>query len=1108
MGRMRIQIRGQTAFGIAGESFWKGTYCMKRFIFLLASALLIARTAAFGEGISRSPEGLIQVEGQKFGIAFWEQNWKTSASQLFKPEIATFPGEEGIRTPEGIRRDGTFRISDRYEFHLAETFLQTTPEKLQLHFTLTSETGIPSAIICWHTLVPDNLYVKAPALYNGKPIPCERKKQLVQCRSAGNDSLTLNLKQGRLVITGTFNLTVRRNEWGFMEVRLSFSHPWGKIRRSELKVSLNYTPYASHPINLRQAVNMGFRDEFPDDGKGGWTDQGPQNDLSAMTPGTQNMGGVPFDIIDPVSNRGRSCLAMRGTHRPGFLEKARITIPGVAGKYLYLLNAMAWLPGGKKIRCGAVRIGYEDGTEQMQELAAGVDTADFWNPSNLKNGTVVWKNSNGEANIGLYATRIPLRDGKKVVSLEFLSRGQVWMIPAATISDREMEQKNTIIRTVIRADKHWKGVSFGYQTLPGSVADLSFLVQPGAPAGKYGFLKCRGDQFEFEKRPGVPVRFWGKCMGFRTLFQSEEQTLAMLDEEAALGTNAIRLHHFDNSLTYGKFERGSFHPEYLRKLDFLVAEAKKRGIYITLDLFTYRHYDVMKKLGNPSMTDYKVLCYFDKKAQNGLLGFAEELFLHVNPYTGKAWKDEPAIITLNLINEGTLPALLPRTGKRVRELVDKAFQKYAAERKITLTDLNRGEVHAEFLADAGKRFFHDVKEKLNKLGVKVLFSDQNFAQTALDTRNVYDYVDSHFYFCHPVSLSGRNASPTFYGSASPIRGYSAGLRNIALTRILGKPMTITEWNYCWPNPHFFEGPFLTGVYAALQDYNGLWFLSSAFERAKEGTLSAFNSSNNAVMRLALRAGALLYLRGDVKPSVRTIAATVEGGKKVGSFLQLVSKFGIRHPPYPQEGVLLASPDEKISHPAPVTGRNPEEFLQKLKQMKVMDDNALSLKRKTALSDTGELFLDAANEIFTVVTKQSEVLLLPGKREAKGDVLRVRNGSAHAAFHAAALDRHPLSGSGRIMILHLTNLSNEGTVFLNADQSILEKQGTSRQVLYRNKAEIELAVTGKAYTLFACDPNGKRLFQVPFRKTKDTLSFTADNDAGSGILLYELIRKTN
>ena len=1081
---------------------------MKRFFFLLASALLIAQTAVFGEGISRSPEGLIQVEGQKFGIAFWEQNWKTSASQLFKPEIATFPGEEGIRTPEGIRRDGTFRISDRYEFHLAETFLQTTPEKLQLHFTLTSETGIPSAIICWHTLVPDNLYVKAPALYNGKPIPCERKKQLVQCRSAGNDSLTLNLKQGRLVITGTFNLTVRRNEWGFTEVRLSFSHPWGKIRRSELKVSLNYTPYASHPINLRQAVNMGFRDEFPDDGKGGWTDQGPQNDLSAMTPGTQNMGGVPFDIIDPVSNRGRSCLAMRGTHRPGFLEKARITIPGVAGKYLYLLNAMAWLPGGKKIRCGAVRIGYEDGTEQMQELAAGVDTADFWNPSNLKNGTVVWKNSNGEANIGLYATRIPLRDGKKVVSLEFLSRGQVWMIPAATISDREMEQKNTIIRTVIRADKHWKGVSFGYQTLPGSVADLSFLVQPGAPAGKYGFLKCRGDQFEFEKRPGVPVRFWGKCMGFRTLFQSEEQTLAMLDEEAALGTNAIRLHHFDNSLTYGKFERGSFHPEYLRKLDFLVAEAKKRGIYITLDLFTYRHYDVMKKLGNPSMTDYKVLCYFDKKAQNGLLGFAEELFLHVNPYTGKAWKDEPAIITLNLINEGTLPALLPRTGKRVRELVDKAFQKYAAERKITLTDQNRGEVHAEFLADAGKRFFHDVKEKLNKLGVKVLFSDQNFAQTALDTRNVYDYVDSHFYFCHPVSLSGRNASPTFYGSASPIRGYSAGLRNIALTRILGKPMTITEWNYCWPNPHFFEGPFLTGVYAALQDYNGLWFLSSAFERAKEGTLSAFNSSNNAVMRLALRAGALLYLRGDVKPSVRTIAATVEGGEKVGSFLQLVSKFGIRHSPYPQEGVLLASPDEKISHPAPVTGRNPEEFLQKLKQMKVMDDNALSLKRKTALSDTGELFLDAANEIFTVVTKQSEVLLLPGKREAKGDVLRVRNGSAHAAFHAAALDRHPLSGSGRIMILHLTNLSNEGTVFLNADQSILEKQGTSRQVLYRNKAEIELAVTGKAYTLFACDPNGKRLFQVPFRKTKDTLSFTADNDAGSGILLYELIRKTN
>lgn len=95
-----------------------------------------------------------------------------------------------------------------------------------------------------------------------------------------------------------------------------------------------------------------------------------------------------------------------------------------------------------------------------------------------------------------------------------------------------------------------------------------------------------------------------------------------------------------------------------------------------------------------------------------------------------------------------------------------------------------------------------------------------------------------------------------------------------------------------------------------------------------------------------------------------------------------------------------------------------------------------------------------------------------------------------------------------MILHLTNLSNERTIFRNADQSILEKQGTNQQLLYRNKAEMELAVSGKGHTLFACDPNGKRLFQVPFQKTGKIISFTADNNAGSGILLYELIRTTN
>ena len=109
---------------------------------------------------------------------------------------------------------------------------------------------------------------------------------------------------------------------------------------------------------------------------------------------------------------------------------------------------------------------------------------------------------------------------------------------------------------------------------------------------------------------------------------------------------------------------------------------------------------------------------------------------------------------------------------------------------------------------------------------------------------------------------------------------------------------------------------------------------------------------------------------------------MEGGKKAGSFLQLVSKFGIRHLPYPKEKILIASQEEKISHPALVSGRNSEEFLQKLKQKKYIAGNALSLKLKTVVSDTGELFLNAANEIFIAVAERAEVPASAGKKRSK------------------------------------------------------------------------------------------------------------------------------
>ena len=46
----------------------------------------------------------------------------------------------------------------------------------------------------------------------------------------------------------------------------------------------------SFPVDFSSVANMGFADAAAGDGKGGWTDQGPENDLSMFPTGNQVFG--------------------------------------------------------------------------------------------------------------------------------------------------------------------------------------------------------------------------------------------------------------------------------------------------------------------------------------------------------------------------------------------------------------------------------------------------------------------------------------------------------------------------------------------------------------------------------------------------------------------------------------------------------------------------------------------------------------------------------------------------------------------------------------------------------------------------------------------------
>ena len=174
------------------------------------------------------------------------------------------------------------------------------------------------------------------------------------------------------------------------------------------------------PIDLRSCVTTSFADEKEGDRQGGWFDQGT-NDFRAMPLGRQFAGGVPFDIIDPAKNGGRSCIVLRGGMRPYF--PASVEGIRVDGKFsrLFFLHTAAWAFTGRSPGC--YRIRYENGQQEEFRLVGSVNIGDWWNIAPLpeaKTGIVV--TGSGGHTVGSYvaAWENPHPEDE-VMSLDLLS---------------------------------------------------------------------------------------------------------------------------------------------------------------------------------------------------------------------------------------------------------------------------------------------------------------------------------------------------------------------------------------------------------------------------------------------------------------------------------------------------------------------------------------------------------------------------------------------------------------------------------------------------------------------------------------------------------------
>lgn len=125
-------------------------------------------------------------------------------------------------------------------------------------------------------------------------------------------------------------------------------------------------------IDISKFVNRSFKDEKEDDGKGGWTDQGPDCDLRNF-PVDKDVfisDGVPFKIEKP-----NSCIVLSSRFRPESKLPEKVEIPvNDKFEYLFFLQSSAWT---SKAHHASYIINYQDGSKYEIKLIGGVNLRDW-----------------------------------------------------------------------------------------------------------------------------------------------------------------------------------------------------------------------------------------------------------------------------------------------------------------------------------------------------------------------------------------------------------------------------------------------------------------------------------------------------------------------------------------------------------------------------------------------------------------------------------------------------------------------------------------------------------------------------------------------------------
>lgn len=497
---------------------------------------------------------------------------------------------------------------------------------------------------------------------------------------------------------------------------------------------------------------------------------------------------------------------------------------------------------------------------------------------------------------------------------------------------------------------NWQPYPIDHDKSVGTPVDVTFLLD-AEPAGTSGFVTEKNGHLV--KGNGERFRIWGvNLTGWTrggTMLPPKDQAEKWAKIMARNGINCVRFHFLDlptrttaeqaamekerlqgadagfrfkvrpiGLIDGNKDTTTDFDPEQMDRLDYFIFQLKQAGIYVNLNLNVGRGYKPADHVPDTDVVRlWKGFTYIGERLIELQKDYARRLLTHTNPYTKTKYSEEPAVATVEIVNENSLYEFWMRNWLRgaltaekpaaqldftpfYAHQLDAMYQAWLKEHRnpaelaalrkeagvaadAPVPRLSRGEfsvafrprfhAEADFLGDVEKAFFLDMYAYIKQdLGVKSLVignADHTYwipNQPMMRANSKLDFIDAHVYWQHPA-IWGRRNTPMV---DDPL---DSTIVKLSRSPFRNRAFTVSEVNHPNPNEYAAEMMPILAAYAGFQDWDGVYFYTfepKALSDWQDYVPDEFDITLDPVKMTQMKMGALLFTRGDVQPARQTV----------------------------------------------------------------------------------------------------------------------------------------------------------------------------------------------------------------------------------------------